>query len=129
MQHLLWIGLGFAIVAFLVRMKTGKARRRIVRDHLREGATVLDVRTAEEYDADHYEHALNIPLHILHGKLGMLGTNKKQPVILYCDSGMRSGSAAIILMRAGFRHVHNAGTLNDVRRAAADLDAARETER
>ncbi len=121
MQHVLWLGLVFIAVLVWVRVKTGKAPKRIVREHLKEGAIVLDVRTEEEFEEDHYDGAVNLPLHLLHAKLDRLGDDKRRPVILYCQSGMRSGSAAVILIKAGFRHVHNAGSLADIRRAAADL--------
>jgi len=123
MKHLLWIGLIFMGVLIWVRIKTGKAPRRVIRDHLREGALVLDVRTEEEFATDHFDESVNIPLDLLHARLDRLGDNKRRPVILYCHSGVRSSSAAIILIKAGFHHVHNAGSLADIRHAAESHNA------
>ena len=80
----------------------------------RQGALVIDVRSASEYAGGHVKGSRNIPLGALPGKLGEL---KKDKVILtVCASGMRSASARRTLLKAGFSSVHNAGpwqTLKD----------------
>jgi len=116
MAHLGWLLVAFLLVAIIARLLTGRASRTVIRQHLKDGALVVDVRTPEEYAEDHFKDAINIPLHVLHGKLDLLGS-KSTPIILYCQSGMRSGSARVLLLKAGFRHIHNAGGLADLRAA------------
>ena len=73
----------------------------------RKGALVLDVRNPGEFAQGHAKGARNIPLPQLRQRLGEL--DKAKPVLTCCASGMRSGSARKILLKAGFREVHNAG--------------------
>jgi rhodanese-related sulfurtransferase len=61
---------------------------------------VLDVRTPEEYQAEHVEGALNIPVQELPQRLGELGAPGPE-VLVYCRSGNRSASAVTLLQRAG----------------------------
>lgn len=82
-----------------------------VRQVVSEGATVLDVRTVEEFAAGHVKGALNIPLHVLPLRLSELGP-KERPLVLYCLSGGRSGQAAEFLRRAGFVEVLDVGPMS-----------------
>jgi phage shock protein E len=86
---------------------------------LKNGAVVVDVRTASEFDGGHYEGAKNIPLDQIQSRLDEIGS-RAAPVILHCHSGMRSASAQRILRAAGFTNVLNAGTLRRVEKAAGD---------
>ena len=71
------------------------------------GALVLDVRSPGEFAAGHAKGARNIPLPVLKERLGDLERSK--PILTCCASGMRSASARSILLKAGFREVHNVG--------------------
>ena len=75
---------------------------------LAEGATILDVRTPEEYKTGHIKGSVNIPLQRLTAA-SVASLKKDKPVITCCASGMRSASAKNILVSAGFQHVHNGG--------------------
>lgn len=80
---------------------------------INEGALVVDVRTEEEFQDEHYANAVNIPLDRLESSLSALGA-KDAPIVLYCASGSRSAYAARILSKAGYRRVLNAGGLYDM---------------
>lgn len=73
---------------------------------MQEGATLLDVRTPEEYKSGHIPGSVNIPLQQLESRLSAIPKNKA--VITCCASGMRSGSAKSLLQAKGFE-VHNGG--------------------
>ena len=73
----------------------------------REDALVLDVRDPGEYGAGHILGAKNIPLIRLDEGGGDLAKRKEKPVIVYCDSGDRSGKAAAALRKQGFTRVVN----------------------
>lgn len=67
----------------------------------RDGSvTLLDTRTAEEYDYGHVEGFRNIPLDELRGRLEELPAGK--PVYVICQSGLRSYLACRILSQKGF---------------------------
>jgi hydroxyacylglutathione hydrolase len=70
-----------------------------------KNVTVLDVRSANEWDEGHLPGATHIPLGYLVDRLGDIPSN--QPVVVHCQSGARSSIAASILERAGFSSVSN----------------------
>jgi phage shock protein E len=86
----------------------------IVKQKIDAGATVVDVRSPEEFRDGSYPGAINIPLNVLTSRLAELAKDK--PVVLYCASGARSGLAARQLKHAGFGDVLNAGGLSDMPR-------------
>ena len=76
---------------------------------LQEGATVVDVRTPQEFAEQHLDCALNLPLESLAGNLGTLPQGK---LLLHCKSGMRSNMAAQLLKKNGHRDVYNLGSFD-----------------
>ncbi len=68
-----------------------------------DGLTVIDVRTAHEWEAGHVAGALHIPIGELAGRLGEVPGNG--PVATICEGGYRSTLAASMLSRAGVRDV------------------------
>jgi phage shock protein E len=77
------------------------------RELLKNGATIIDVRTKGEYQGGHIKGSVNIPLDNLNNNLSKI--KKDKPVITCCASGMRSASAKSILKSNGFSEVHNGG--------------------
>jgi phage shock protein E len=84
---------------------TGGHARGLVKD----GALLLDVRTPQEFGAGHLEGAQNIPVQALSARLAEL--DKARPIVLYCRSGARSGSAMGLLKSAGFAVVYDLGPM------------------
>jgi len=70
-----------------------------------ETSVVLDVREAVDFATSHIENAINAPLSKLKEDIAKLERYKKSPVLLTCDIGSRSYSAAKILVKAGFEDV------------------------
>ncbi len=71
---------------------------------LEQGAQIVDVRETWEYGAGHVPGSVNIPLDELVGRISEL----KEPLVLVCASGNRSGMAAQYLtQRAGMKKVAN----------------------
>jgi hydroxyacylglutathione hydrolase len=71
---------------------------------LDEGALLLDVREASEWNEGHAPGAMHIPYEELHARAGELAGDRA--IITYCAGGVRSSLAASILEAAG-RHVAN----------------------
>ena len=80
-----------------------------VREAIEAGATIVDVRTPEEFRGGAYPGALNIPLQSLQGRLSEIPKDK--PVVLYCASGGRSAAGASLVKQAGYETVINGGGL------------------
>ena len=73
----------------------------------KNGALLLDVRTAVEFSNGNAPGTLNIPLQELGGRLSEIP--KSSPVVLCCASGTRSGMAKLLLMKNGYKQVFNIG--------------------
>lgn len=86
-----------------------------VKDMIKAGARIIDVRSPGEFADEAYPGAVNIPLSILPAKVEDLGS-KEGPIVLYCASGARSAQAARFLKEAGFTNIVNAGGLDDMPR-------------
>jgi phage shock protein E len=73
---------------------------------VKNGATIVDVRTADEFSFGHIENAINIPLDQIES--GVAGIEDKNAlVILCCASGSRSAYALSLLKAEGYAHVYN----------------------
>jgi hydroxyacylglutathione hydrolase len=86
------------------------------------GATVVDVRSATEWNEGHVPGAVHVPLAHLTSQLPEL--RGRQPIVTYCQSGSRSVTAASVLRAAGIHDVSNAdggfdAFMRDVPTAAA----------
>lgn len=78
-----------------------------------EKATVVDVRTPQEYEQSHYPGAVNIPVDQIQSRLQEVkGMNV--PIVAYCRTGNRSGMAVTILKQNGIIDVYNGGGLEDL---------------
>ncbi|MEM6268843.1 MAG: rhodanese-like domain-containing protein [Bacteroidota bacterium] len=78
------------------------------------GASIIDVRTPQEYRQGHVAGSVNIPLDQLPGKISQI-KKMPAPLILCCASGMRSGRATAQLKRAGME-AYNGGSWKAVAR-------------
>ncbi len=95
----------FAVFFFYKRWKMGGNKVKL-KEMLQQGAKIIDVRSRGEFSMGHFAGAVNIPLDELPAKMNTLG-DKNKPVIVYCASGGRSGSAQRFLQSAGFTQVEN----------------------
>ena len=77
------------------------------------GASIIDVRSSDEFADGAYPGARNIPVNALVHRLADVGP-KEKPVVVYCASGGRSAVAQQILKANGFTDVTNAGGLEDM---------------
>lgn len=76
-----------------------------MRQLVREGAYILDVREKEEYDYARVKGAVNIPLSQLRRRLDEIPRDR--PIYLHCRTGQRSYNAARALTQLGFGEVYN----------------------
>ena len=72
----------------------------------RQNATVLDVRTAEEFKQGHIINSVHIPVGLLAGRIKELERHKSQPLVVVCRTGQRSTQACSILRKHGFESLH-----------------------
>lgn len=75
---------------------------------IENGALVIDVRSAEEFDAGHLEGSININWDETGTLKAAIGSNKQRQVVLYCRSGNRVGKAIVELEKDGYSNLYNA---------------------
>ena len=75
-------------------------------------AVIVDVRTAEEFASGHFPGAINIPHDRIVEGLTASSVSPSTPLVLYCRSGNRSGTAEATLRSAGFSPLQNGGDLH-----------------
>ena len=112
-----YIIIGIVIALIVFKMFTGgsiMADKNEVKERIKNGALVVDVRTTGEFSGGHYDGALNIPVDEVQRRISEFGNNKDKEIILYCRSGGRAGSAKEMLESAGYKNVTNAGGLTDM---------------
>ncbi|MEO6069882.1 MAG: rhodanese-like domain-containing protein [Chitinophagaceae bacterium] len=81
-----------------------------------KNATIVDVRSPDEFNSEHYLGAINIPLEEVSARIDEF-KNMAKPIIAYCRSGNRSGMAVKILKQNGIADITNGGGLDDLKEA------------
>ena len=74
---------------------------------MNQGALLVDVRSREEFEGGHVLDARHLPQEEIAGAGESLKKYRDKPVIVCCESGMRSGAAARVLKAQGFAKVVN----------------------
>ena len=81
----------------------GAALASAIEDH--RAPLVLDVRTAEEFDAGHVPGALHLPYDEIASREASLPGDHDAEIVVYCRSGRRAAIAAGALREAGYTDV------------------------
>ncbi len=70
-------------------------------DVIRDGGKWLDVRLPSEFENQHLDGAINIPLYFIRLKINTL--EKDMQYVVCCDTGRRSSAGAYILSERGYK--------------------------
>jgi rhodanese-related sulfurtransferase len=84
-----------------------------VKEAIRQGAVIIDVRTPHEYDQGRVPQSINIPVERIGASIERIKAMRK-PVVLCCASGIRADSAKTVLKSAGLKEIHNGGSWESV---------------
>jgi rhodanese-related sulfurtransferase len=68
---------------------------------------IVDVRSQGEYDRDHVPGAVHIPFYSIGSGLKTMRFSKKDPLVLYCEHGPRSGLAGFTLFLSGYKKIYS----------------------
>jgi rhodanese-related sulfurtransferase len=79
-----------------------------IREALQEGAVIIDLRTAYDYDQGHIPRSLNIPADRIRANIDRI-RDLRRPVILCCGAGGQCWEAVDYLRSAGLPRVINGG--------------------
>jgi rhodanese-related sulfurtransferase len=96
--------------AFLLYRRSGLISVKDARDLLKNGALVIDVRTAGEFVAGHLPVAVNLPVNEIETSWPRRIRDKNQVLLLHCQSGARSGVARKKLIALGCPNAFNLGS-------------------
>lgn len=90
-------------------------KKRLLLEAISNGATIIDVRTLEEFNSGNVEGSINLPLDKLTSSIDKL-KKISTPIIVCCATGMRSSLARKLLIKNGIKDVYNGGSWNRVRK-------------
>ncbi|RZN84328.1 MAG: rhodanese-like domain-containing protein [Winogradskyella sp.] len=79
-----------------------------IQEYLKKDAVILDVRTQREYNIEHIEGAILVPISELKTRIEEIKKLNK-PVIAHCKSGIRSAQAKQILNANGIDAINGGG--------------------
>lgn len=92
----------------LLDLLFGKRKREVL-EALENGASIVDVRSPQEFKYGKVEGSINIPLDKLNSTNIKKLKKLNKPIVVCCASGMRSASAKGTLLQNGISEVYNAG--------------------
>ena len=98
------------VVVFLMLKRSGQIPAGNALAYLKNGAMVIDVRTASEFGSGHLPNAINVPLDQIETALPRQVTDKNKFLLLHCQSGIRSGMAKTKLKHLGYTNSFNLGS-------------------
>jgi phage shock protein E len=103
--------IAIAVLSILLWLKRGsRISSKTAGKYLRQGALVIDVRSAGEFTAGHLQNAVNIPLSEIESVIRRKVSSKDQVLLLHCQSGARSGEAMKKLKALGYENSFNLGS-------------------
>jgi rhodanese-related sulfurtransferase len=110
MLSVAWVAIAAMLIHSLVKDKISGVKTITAQEATmlinKQDAIVVDVRSEEEFKKGHIVNAKNITLsQIEKGSFSAIENNKQTPIIVVCESGARSTSAASKLVKAEFTQV------------------------
>lgn len=75
--------------------------------YIKEGATIIDVRSPQEYGEGHVDGSICIPDYQIKRDIGKKVPNKDEIIVVYCSTGHRSQNCQRILENLGYTNVYN----------------------
>lgn len=97
-------------MGFLSKLLGRKSKEELL-EMVANGALLIDVRNPDELSQGQVKGAINIPLGSIDHKIDKI-KGKKQPVVLFCASGMRSAAATAKLKQNGIEAYNGGGFRN-----------------
>ena len=75
--------------------------------YIKQEATIIDVRSPQEYREGHVDGAISIPDYQIKKEIEKKIPNKDELIVVYCATGHRSQRAQQILENMGYTNVYN----------------------
>jgi phage shock protein E len=84
-----------------------------MKELVKDGAVLVDVRTLAEYKSGHLDEAVNLPVETIADTIGNEISDKDTKIVLYCRSGNRSATAKDVLTNLGYKNVYDLGAMSN----------------
>ena len=84
-----------------------------MKELVKDGAVLVDVRTLAEYKSGHLDEAVNLPVETIADTIGSEISDKNTKIVLYCRSGNRSATAGQTLIDMGYKNVYDMGGMSN----------------
>jgi rhodanese-related sulfurtransferase len=109
-NHPFLVGTFALLLALFIRNEASRGGRSVSAQELvnlvnKDGAIVIDVRDAKEFETGHIVGAINIPHGAMENRMSELNKYKDKILVLACKMGQHSGAAGTTLRKAGFAQV------------------------
>ena len=114
-----WIPFGVVLalaIGYMSLKRSGQISSKEASEFLRNGAMLIDVRSADEFDSGHIMQASNIPLDKVEMMALSVIRDRNKVLLLHCSSGVRSNMAKKKLTDMGFKNAHNLGSYERARK-------------
>ncbi len=85
----------------------GEINKEQLEKMVEQGATLIDVRSPQEFQEGHLEKAILLPEYEIKQNITQILPDKSQVIIVYCSTGHRGQKAQKILQRYGYAQVYN----------------------
>lgn len=107
-QRIFFLTAAMLLLFGMIGCATSMTRDELLR-RIQEGTVplIVDVRSQGEYDRDHVPGAVHISFYSIGSGLKEIGSSKKDPIVLYCEHGPRSGIAGFTLFVQGYEKVYS----------------------
>ncbi|NOR18671.1 MAG: rhodanese-like domain-containing protein [Xanthomonadales bacterium] len=102
------------LIAPIIAGSGDEAAAKLAWPMIENGALLVDVRSAEEFEEGHLEGAINIEWDNTEALISAIGEDKQRPVVFYCRSGNRAGKSIVELGAKGYTNIYNATGLKEL---------------
>jgi len=97
-------------VAYIYMKRSGQISSKEAQEYLRNGAILIDVRSANEFESGHILQAYNMPLDRIEMMASAAVKDRSKVLLLHCSTGVRSALAKKRLIAIGYTNVFNLGS-------------------
>jgi len=97
-------------IGYLYLKRSGQVSSKAAAEYLKNGAVLIDVRSASEFEAGHILQATNIPVDRIEMVAPAVVKQKNKVLLLHCSTGMRCNAAKKKLEDLGYTQVFNVGS-------------------
>lgn len=99
-----------AVIAFIRMRRGGQVDKKEAVEYVKQGAMIVDVRSAAEFQRGHLSQAYNMPVEDVVSLLPGQVRDRDKVILVHCQSGMRSKKAKERLINIGYKNVFDLGS-------------------